>query len=884
MRNIPATALAEINKQYGIESLIVIRIFWEADRYNDYSEKAFPEYGIEGRILSVSGIDDVVSVEGSGNSKSVEVVLSDHDGALKNIYDNKDLHKVRCQVLQWFDNIPLSQAFIIFDGSINTPISWKEGERTLSIAIMSLLENLEFGFSPDESHFGLVGNNVLGEAWPIAFGTNLKVRALAINEPPSILLAEGFSIVDEELWEEELADMSFQINEALFQAALAYASSAAATLIASYYLDGQEGPFVGNIPLITPVGTLIENPPDDYSTWTQYRNQAQDYYIQFSAYMAEYRNLTQELSLKQEEFELQKDLAKRNVHIISSNVPRGVPLIVEMGGTRWNVAVNGSMMFLVSEITPEDQAKASFAIFSDNTSRRQWQGRPGREKFRWVAGGTRLKVLNYPLKYVISLGGVTSLNIWGRQQGMYVSIPTQYYTIASTPFRRSDGIIVNATTLTLLQPLTTILNRYGEQVWESDDIFVDVRSDIPGKMVDIIVYAIENFSNITYDPVSFGLARLYTDHVPMNHVVRDRRDTLQYIKEIAFQGKCALWINDNIAYIRYLPVEPAPVDTIVTADILEDTLEIFSTDTEEVITRLTALWKFTEDQPTANKIHFRYNIQKYGLQDLEYNFFAFNDATSVGWSARYWIIRKGTVFKKIRFKTDLIKLNLETWDAVTVNIPFVANEPVTGIIESAVYDNAQKEIEFVIWLPVCLGTMHKCPFGYPTSEIFLFGDPADPGIFTGNPLQNLEDLTGFMLPTRDYYINVGYGAIPPMRVIPYDIEEAPVDLEVITALLEVPVDPGLPLGIETKNNYDKYEVQPVQSIELQDDSIGSASFGRIVQKKDGSVYKVKLIGSEVTINAEQLLIGSESPDIPVDTPVLVVKVKGVYYMQTPVWL
>jgi len=281
----------------------------------------------------------------------------------------------------------------------------------------------------------------------------------------------------------------------------------------------------------------------------------------------------------------------------------------------------------------------------------------------------------------VTMGDAQVVNVFGKQQGMFVPIPPSYYVIQRTPFLNRYGATVYATTITTTLPLTSIQDDQQAQIWDSDEVFVDVVSSIPGKMIDILVYAITTFSNLSYDPASFATARLYTDGIPMNHVVRDRRDTLEYCESIAFQGKCALWINDNTVFVRYLPVEPVPVDTITTANILQDSLSIFATDTEDVVTKYVALWKFTESQPENNQIVFRYNMQKYNYHEDQYTFFAFNDPGSVSWSARYWSVRKGTVYKKIKFKTDMTKLNLEAFDPITVDIvPMVSCAPVTGII------------------------------------------------------------------------------------------------------------------------------------------------------------------------------------------------------------
>jgi hypothetical protein len=739
MRTINATALAEIQKQYGIESIIVVRVYWGDGRYTDYSDKAYPDYGVEGRILSLGGFDDVVSLSGSKNSASVSLTLSDHDGALKNIFNTTDLHKLKAEVLQWFHGIPLSEAFVILDGVINTPIVWKEGDRTLEITVMTLLENLELGFSPDESYFQSIPANLLGEPWPLVFGRNLLVRTLQITETPTVLTAEGFGIVDEELWEAEIADLAIARTKAFENAMMAYQSSVGAALTASSYNDGVES-------TTSVLGTIVvSNPADDYSTYKQYFDQSQQFYQQFNDYMNEFKRIGLELGFKEQERDRQLGFNRRSVRILSENVQRGVPLLVEIGNTRWNARVDGVVMTLIDEVEIPTADRASFAVLQsfnqgyedvslssnfdsvqvselysqENQTSTSYVGTAGREKFRWVNGGTRVKVLNAPMRYVVSLGAANVFGVFGKQQGMFVPLPQSAYSLVNVPFQRADGVLVTATAIVLSQPLTTLLNDYGDQIWESDDIFVNVDGPVPGTMVDIMVYCIQNFSNLTYDPGTFGQVRLYTDAIQFNHVVRDRLDTLQYIQELAFMGKCAVWVKSGVVYIRYLPVEPTPVDTITTADVIEDSLSITSTDTESVVTKFVAEWKFDEWQHRFNKLVFRYNIQRYGVHDQMYNYFAFNTADAVSWSARYWIMRKSNLFKLISFRTDLTKLHLETFDPVTVDMPgLVSNTPVVGVIESCTYNSESCEVDMKVWVPVRLGEMDKYQFVYPAILVF----------------------------------------------------------------------------------------------------------------------------------------------------------------------
>lgn len=905
MRTINSTALAEINKQFGIESIIVVRVHWSDGNYTDYADKDYPEYNIQGRILSLSGFDDTVSLAGSASSASVSVTLSDEDGALKNIFNTTDLHKLRAEVLQWFDKIPLDQAFVLLEGVINTPIEWKEGDRTLDITVMTLLENLELGFSPDESYFNQIPVNLLGEPWPLVFGRNLLVKTLQISETPTVLTAAGFGIVDTKLWNEELSDLAKAKEKAFANAMMAYQSSVGAALTAASYNDGVESTtqVLGQ--------TVISNPADDYNTYKQYFDQSVQFYQQFNDYMNEFRRIDEEIGVKDQEHQRQLGYDKRVVPVLSENVPRGVNLLVEIGDTRWIARVDGVMMTLISEVKIPKANRANFQILQsynqgyqdvslssnfttvpvsslytqENQTSTNFVGSEGRQKFRWVNGGTRIKVLNMPMRYVVSLGAANVFGVFGKQQGMFVPLPQSTYSIVNVPFQRQDGIVVTATAIVLTQPLTTILNSYGDQLWESDDLYVNVDGPVPGRMVDILAYCIQNFSNLQYDPGSFGQARLYTDAIQMNHVVRERLDTLGYIKELAFMGKCALWVRGRTVYIRYLPVEPTPVDTISTSDVIEDSLSISTTDTESVVTKFVAEWKFNEYQERLNKLVFRYNIQKYGVHEERYNYFAFSTVDAVSWSARYWIMRKSNLFKLITFKTDLTKINLESLDPVLVNMPgLVSNAPVVGLVETCNYDSQNCEVSMRVWVPVRLGEMDEYQFAYPASNFVVWGSQDDPGIYTGNPLQYLTDPSGFFRGVSNLYVLSKLGNYTPVKPVAMEETGDSGDAQVETYVLDTPVSTALPDNLSSMNDYNQRQITPPAAIaDPVGTGAGNAYFGYVQDRQGPNLYSVRLRKSNQVVSVTQLQQGAETDPIPTNTPVIVLKEDGKYYMQSPVW-
>lgn len=175
MRVLSSAAQTEIAKQHGIEPINIIGVKWDGTNEIKYADKDLT--GIVGKILELSNLDEVIKAEGSGNSASISVTLDDTDGALKNIINTIDIHKKPVTVYQYFGGLSIDDAFAIFHGEINSPISWIESERKLSFSVLTRIESEEVGFAPEEGQFSNVSTSLLGTVWPLGFGHVMHVPA-----------------------------------------------------------------------------------------------------------------------------------------------------------------------------------------------------------------------------------------------------------------------------------------------------------------------------------------------------------------------------------------------------------------------------------------------------------------------------------------------------------------------------------------------------------------------------------------------------------------------------------------------------------------------------------------------------------------------------------
>ena len=256
-----------------------------------------------------------------------------------------------------------------------------------------------------------------------------------------------------------------------------------------------------------------------------------------------------------------------------------------------------------------------------------------------------------------------------------------------------------------------------------DEIFVTQTSTTGPNTVDIIQFLVEKYTNLTVDTSTFATVKTQIDNYPSHFALLERRNVLSVLEDIAFQARCAIWISGGVVFLKYLSEEETEVDTLTEADLDSGSLNVFTTTTEELATKLTATWKEDLSIPEPNKIVLRNNVPIYGLREREIEFFIYNIDELVLKSATFWIIRFSNMWKHISFKTQLDKLRLETFDTVKFNFAsdFIADTAIKGRLIESVYNSDEKTISMTAWLPVKIGTMKRYDFAEPQNiSIALF--------------------------------------------------------------------------------------------------------------------------------------------------------------------
>lgn len=708
-RSLSAPLITKLNTQFGTEPINIIEIQWNSNgNRTSYADRDVQ--GIPGRITELSNLDFVINISDGSDSAEIDVALSDINGDLKTIIDSNDIHKKDVWIYQWFEGTSLDDKALIFRGEINSPITWNEGDRTLKFNVVSKIEDAEIGFSIEEGQFPNPPSELIGEPWPLKFGTTIKVPALRFTSPAKGILSTGVGIKD--------FTLPFRIE-------------AAKKLICPQVFRGYTSRYGGTLNLsliITPVYTTDTGCAlSRCETIDDLQNQ-----------------LTQ-----QRKYEFEK------ITIIDGEkFPQDQEITLDIDGGKFTGSFEGNVFTITSRKHPEqdeigipteDSVKASLKKRFDDalasgcthlagglpdgyggvTTSGDAPADPSRKlveaseksfefynavptsDFFWANPGATVTLdTGEPLVYVTNILPETIHNVAafrdfdaGRK---LVTVPPDLYTV-----RFSDFGTYTVTEVVLDKPLSRI-----EDGWE-DDLYITSTSTVGPNTVDIIEWLIEKYTDLGIDTTSFDDVRVKLENYPSDFPILERKNILQVLQEIAFQARCVIYLRDGKFFLKYLPELPPSEETISESDVDANTLELFHTDTEEIVTKLIAEWKRDYSIDDPNKIILRHNIEKYGTQEDTFDFYIYNEIDYVHKSATFWLIRKANTWRLARLSTPIHKLKLETFDGVDLSLPDFAPTTIRGTITKADYNSDERRLDFEIWTPVKSGTQVPYDFAHP---------------------------------------------------------------------------------------------------------------------------------------------------------------------------
>lgn len=780
MRTLTTDAATAIATTTGMKPIILLEIGWvDSTPVSKYADKDIGAYS--GRILTIGTIDEIIKVAGGSNSGQVSIVLNDSDGDLKTIIDTHDIHKRPCWIYQGFESLSTDDKFLLMRGEISSPITWDEGARTLSFDVLTKIESTEIGFSIEEGQFPLLPIDLVGKAWPLAFGSVVNVPALKITSPREGILADGFGIHDYTLRRRiQLADAiccpdnsivgystrfgldprnaAANINpntglpsdqsSSFTSGGIAAAGTGVVGPLENGIVNGTSsgtGTGVSALPIYGPDPACVKNRCETVEQLNyELTQQLQFEFASFKVFNGEQFEQGKRITLSisgayvvghfsgqtftVEQYihkdAIDKDLAKGNnytdrpdqaeIDFVLGQADGRPDILTGFGSenpadaTAAYRAVQdaGPSSVLSACITPDGTftPPTDCEAVSLNSLNLYPTG-----SFQWVNAGAKVTyAYDEEVVYVANIipstvRCVTAYRTMDDGRRLLLVVPPEYYTVRTT-----DYTAYNVVEIVLDRALS--LQADG---WE-DQIYVTLDSSVGPNTVDVIQWLINKYTTFSVDVTSFASVRTAIDNYPSHFGMFERKNVIQALDEISMQARCALFLRDNKFYIKYLSASPTTVDTITEDHINQNSLQLISTTTEEIVTKMIVTWN--DDYAIDPKLLVvRNNINKYGTQEGQFDFYIYNMYSLVEKSALFWLIRKSNTWRKLTFKTPLVKMALESYDDISITLNDVADTAFKAQIESATFNADDNTMTFEVWTPLLSGTRTEYPWAYPAT-------------------------------------------------------------------------------------------------------------------------------------------------------------------------
>lgn len=195
-RLIPQQVATLLSNGMGIEPVTIIRIYWNNPTFTEYSDREILGQNVKASILSMGNIDDIINIDGGSSSVSLSVELDDYDDTLRELLNSNKIFKAPVEIYQYFMGLDYSTKILILKGIVSTPINWSEGQRKLTVQIESQIKSTTVAYSPEEGQYAYIQPELIGETWPLCFGSPIHVPVPLGNTTRTGATASYFSIPD----------------------------------------------------------------------------------------------------------------------------------------------------------------------------------------------------------------------------------------------------------------------------------------------------------------------------------------------------------------------------------------------------------------------------------------------------------------------------------------------------------------------------------------------------------------------------------------------------------------------------------------------------------------------------------------------------------------
>jgi hypothetical protein len=790
----------EIDKQYAGEPMVLIEIEWVSGNRVAYTDQKLNGANYPHPwLISVTQFDSTQEITGSGDTQQITITMNDIDGELRSLIDSVDVHLRPVRVYLTFQGLPLEEKALLFEGVINSPIVWDEGGRTLTFDVMSKLESVEAGFTMEDGDFPYIDPTDRNKPWPLVFGQVCNMEAVQVRGTRKGFLGEGVGVkdptIDERLCQARHLKCAVREGETTSDGGVNVGG------------PGAEAPEFGggnhfNVRTGKPDEQCLNRRFNKICEILTEKEQ-QEQWVKTAFVVRGGNDFPQEQLITIQINEVRFDGIMSGetftvAQVYHPDAPVDNPPCQETPPAGWGYRWGPDEDDNPTSVEECQEGGSRFNQTISGGSGESWEyfNAFKRTRFIWLPPGTEVlladeaEVLN-----IVSLmpGTVNQVAAYRNfaDTSLLMAVPTDLYTVVTTDFGGYDVVEVR-----LNAPLSTI----QDEDWD-DEIYVSFTSSVGPNPADVVKWLVETYTDLTMDTTSYNSVKSDLANYPSNFYVKARPRVLDLISDVAYQARCAVFIRDNVVYMAYLSKEPTSVRTLTEDDILPNSFRISHTTTEDLKTRHTISWSegdagvFKTDE-TDLEFVLKHNVPKYGIFDAKYDYYTMNIFELVEKSSTFWMIRESNTWKQVEFSAPLTQLNLDIFDAITINLQQFQNTKV--VIEEAKFDLDSNTIQFRCWTPIRSGEDSEYLWAWPSQQ--------DPNAVHPLVDQTDEPGDGFglqVIPPEGHPLRGSYD--PDSAVLNTDGDKRPSDLDDALPTLVCKIATGAEIEDAAEPDFDPFE-------------------------------------------------------------------------------
>jgi hypothetical protein len=710
-RTIPSNTAVELAKRLGTELTPFIEIAWPSGtQYYSYTTRTISGRTYQGKLLNFESVQYQGKQTATAQVSSVSITLDDTDDSLRQLLNQHNLEHIVAKV---YINYPTlsshSDNVLLMIGKITSDIAWSEGERTLSFTVDTFITNNEVGYAPAEGDFAGLLDEAVDVTWPLCFGS--------INKVPAVRILGAI--------------------EGSLQSAIGPNTT-------SFYVDnGESFPQGRAIEIVVSGVTILGSFQGTKFTVTKMAQPEFSAGVNIGARVSgdvgenssNVLWLSSYVNLENRYFLATIDGEKYVNYCIEQD---GLRCTLSASFAANELATTGDTIDEISAVMLSSWENPSISVMVDVTAGTDaWTISDGTIVKHWTSA-SRFDA------YVANLLPSTVLQILGKRsyKGMtvYTVIPSSYYEVTS-------GTALTGIDCTLIK-FPKPLNEYDNQGW-SGEVFVSLRSSQPNdtapqsNTAKIIKWLLDTYATgLTTDTASFNSVAADIASYPSSFAVFDQEKVIQLCEDIAWQARCALLIENDVVYIRYLSKNPVSSVFLDEDSTVENSLVLGLSSFDSVVTKLTGTWvhNYSGDEDASHEYTYKNNISTYGLIEASRQFTIYNIEDCVKASVRFWGYRYSNVWRTASLKTFIKNTHLQVFDIGEVLYGVIGPNSINGVIESVNLDPNSPVVELGMEIAANAGTVIENPLYWWVPGIDL-GTIKDPlyGLVLENDDEILED-------------------------------------------------------------------------------------------------------------------------------------------------